>query len=126
MPSPFPGMDPYLDHPAWWGGVHQRLITHLADCLNETIPDRYIADIGERIYVVQPNRSVYPDLAVLEQPPRAVREIETAYGGTAVAVVDELPWVLTVEPAEIREVFVEILPVGDESRVISVIEVLSP
>ena len=30
MPSPFPGMDPYLEHPAWWGGVHQRLITHLA------------------------------------------------------------------------------------------------
>ena len=26
MPSPFPGMDPYLEHPALWPGVHQRFI----------------------------------------------------------------------------------------------------
>ena len=48
-----------------------------------------------------------------------MRERETGYGGTAVAVAEVLPWVLTVEPAEIREVFVEILPVGDESRVVT-------
>ena len=27
MPSPFPGMDPYLEHPALWPSVHQGLIT---------------------------------------------------------------------------------------------------
>jgi hypothetical protein len=48
------------------------------------------------------------------------------YGGTAIAIAEELPWVLTVAPEEIREVFVEILPVGDESRVVTVIEVLTP
>ena len=26
MPSPFPGMDPCLEHPASWPGVHQRFI----------------------------------------------------------------------------------------------------
>jgi hypothetical protein len=26
MPSPFPGMNPYLEHPALWSGVHHRLI----------------------------------------------------------------------------------------------------
>jgi len=34
--------------------------------------------------------------------------------------------VVTYHPVEMREVFIEILPVGDESRVITVIEVLSP
>jgi len=29
MPSPFPGMDPYLEHPARWGGVHARLIARM-------------------------------------------------------------------------------------------------
>jgi hypothetical protein len=55
-----------------------------------------------------------------------LRERESRYGGTSVAIAEDLPWVLTVEPTEIREVFVEILPVGDESRVVTVIEVLSP
>jgi hypothetical protein len=34
--------------------------------------------------------------------------------------------VVTYHPVEMREVFIEILPVGDESRVITVIEVPSP
>ena len=34
--SPFPGMDPYLEHPALWPGVHQSLITYLRDAL---VPD---------------------------------------------------------------------------------------
>jgi hypothetical protein len=27
MPSPFPGMDPYLEHPGMWPEVHHRLIS---------------------------------------------------------------------------------------------------
>ncbi|MBI3467805.1 MAG: DUF4058 family protein [Planctomycetes bacterium] len=27
MPSPFPGMDPYLETPAEWPGLHHLLIT---------------------------------------------------------------------------------------------------
>jgi hypothetical protein len=44
----------------------------------------------------------------------------------AVAVASDPPWVLTVQPMEMREVFIEILTVADESRVVTVIEVLSP
>jgi hypothetical protein len=45
-------MDPYLEHPALWPGVHQRLITYLGDRLNTLLPPHYVADIGERLYVV--------------------------------------------------------------------------
>ena len=31
MPSPFPGMDPYLEHPAFFPGVHDRFIAYLCD-----------------------------------------------------------------------------------------------
>lgn len=43
MPSPFPGMDPYLEHPARWPGVHQRLMTYIADTLNIALPPHYVA-----------------------------------------------------------------------------------
>ena len=33
MPSPFPGMDPYLEHPQLWQEVHSRLIVAISDAL---------------------------------------------------------------------------------------------
>jgi hypothetical protein len=125
MPSPFPGMDPYLEHPTLWPGVHQGLITYARADLNALLPPHYVADIGERLYVVQPERSIYPDVVVVE-PPAASLLPERGTGGTAAVLRSDAPWVLTVEPIEQREVFIEILSVGDTSRVVTVIEVLSP
>ena len=34
MPSPFPGMDPWLEHPADWPGLHHLLISTAAGLLN--------------------------------------------------------------------------------------------
>jgi hypothetical protein len=125
MPSPFPGMDPYLEHPALWPGVHQGLITYMQAALNTLLPPHYVADIGERLYVVQPERSIYPDVVVIEHPsdlPLAAQGSTSASG----AAVSDPPWILTLYPVEMREVFIEILTIGDESRVVTVIEVLSP
>jgi len=124
MPSPFPGMDPYLENPVLWPGVHQGLVTYIRAALNAVLPPGYVADIGERVYIVQPERSVYPDVVVLERPLTKAQP-EQGAGGIATAVACDPPLVLTYEPVEIREVFVEILLVGEESRVVTVIEVLS-
>lgn len=124
MPSPFPGMDPYLEHPALWPGVHQWLITYICAELNALLPLHYVADIGERLYVVQAERGIYPDVVVLEQP-SVQTPAEQGARRIAVAASDP-PWVLTVKPEEIREVYIEILSVADQSRVVTVIEVLSP
>jgi hypothetical protein len=118
-------MDPYLEHPALWPGVHQGLITYARAALNALLPSHYVADIGERLYVVQPERSIYPDVVVVE-PPAATFRSERGTGSTAAVLSSDPPWVLTVEPVERREVFIEILAVGDTSRVVTVIEVLSP
>lgn len=121
MPSPFPGMDPYLEDPVIWPGVHQSLITFIRGALNRVLPEAYVADIGERVYIVEPRRSLYPDVAVFPRPvsPRGG-------GGTAVLDRSAPPWVIEVAPAEVREVFVRILPAGDATHVVTVIEVLSP
>src|SRR3712207_5190766 len=124
MPSPFPGMDPYLEHPALWPGVHQRLITYMGDALTELLPPRYVANINERLYIDQPDRDISPDGGALERanPPAPAPRGEE----TAAANVTDPPWVVAVVPDEIREGFLEILPVGDGGRVITVIELLSP
>ena len=67
MPSPFPGMEPYLEDPVGWTDVHQRLITTLSTELNRLLPPQYLARIGERVYVAQSSRSVYPDAMVLKR-----------------------------------------------------------
>jgi hypothetical protein len=125
MASPFPGMDPYLENPAWWGGVHDRLIIYLGDVLTTLLPRGYVADIGERVYVEEAGRSLYPDAAVLRRRRRSTRSGKSQ-AAAAVATCDQ-PWIiedLTDDP--VREPFIQILPVGDEKRVISIVEILSP
>lgn len=124
MPSPFPGMDPYLEHPALWPGVHQRLITYMGDALTALLPPRYVANINERLYIDAPDRDIDPDASVLERsnPPAPI----PPGGETTAALVTDPPWVVAMAPDEIREGFIEILPAGDEGRVITVIELLSP
>ncbi len=46
MPSPFPGMDPYLEDPAHWRGVHAALIVACYETLNALLPDGFIARIA--------------------------------------------------------------------------------
>jgi Protein of unknown function (DUF4058) len=48
MPSPFPGMDPYLEHPGMWPEVHHRLISAIADVLEQTLSLDYRVAIEKR------------------------------------------------------------------------------
>ena len=49
MPSPFPGMDPYLEHTARWSDMHQRLIAYMSEWLRPQLRPKYLARIDERI-----------------------------------------------------------------------------
>ena len=48
MPSPFPGMDPYLEDPAFWHDFHDSFVTFWSGALNEVLPDPYEARINNR------------------------------------------------------------------------------
>lgn len=126
MPSPFPGMDPYLEDSILWSGVHQRLITYSCAELNRVLPAGYVADISERLYVLQPEveRNIYPDVVVLEKL-STPRDGDAGVAGATTAVADP-PLLLTIEPVEVREVFIQILSLREANRVVTVIEVLSP
>jgi hypothetical protein len=46
MPSPFPGIDPYLQ--PFWGDVHHSLVVYLADELNQSLPQHCRASLDRR------------------------------------------------------------------------------
>jgi hypothetical protein len=118
-------MDPYLEDPALWPSPHQRLITYIADELNVVLPSHYVANIGERLYVVQAERSIFPDVFVRELPTAPVRQAPSGRGA-AVTVASDPAWEFIVQPVEMREVFIEIHSLRDARRVITVMEVVSP
>lgn len=122
MPSPFPGMDPYLESRTIWPDLHQSLITYSRDALQPAIRPRYHAHIGERVYVIHPPRVIYPDVALTEQPAARVPA-----GPPGVAVMEpDPPVVISLPPEEVREVFIEILDLTQGGRVVAVIAILSP
>jgi hypothetical protein len=117
-------MDPYLEDPALWTGVHQNLITYANEKLVALLPSHYATNTGERLYVVQADRPIYPDVAVFElESKRPHASIGHAEASTALA--SDPPWVLSLEPVEIREVYLEILAMREGERVVTAIEVLS-
>ncbi len=53
MPSPFPGMDPYLEDDQIWPVFHHQLVMCLYQILLPGMPDRYRARVGQRHYVTE-------------------------------------------------------------------------
>ena len=51
MPSPFPGMDPYLEAPNLWPDVHLNLISQIQAELNPRLRPNYVARVELRVYV---------------------------------------------------------------------------
>ena len=124
MPNPFPGMDPFLEEPALWPSVHNRLVPYLADVLNRKMPSGYIATIEERVFLVEPPSARYPDVFVATNPRKRSRVVP---GTAAVAVLEADP-ALEIEfpPTEYRESFVEIHLGRKPGSLVAVLEVLSP
>lgn len=127
MPSPFPGMDPYLEAPRRWPDVHQRLITYITDALQPAIRPRYHARMGERVYVMNPPRAIAPDIFLIKRPQpdvggRRVREPNISYSVPAIEA--DVPLLIDMPPVEYREPFIEI--VQGDGDLITVIEVLTP
>jgi hypothetical protein len=115
----FPGMDPYLESPLLWPGIHASLIVYFRDQLQPLIRPRYLATIEERVYLERPNRDVIPDLRVHRHRPDAAR------GAVALAERDA-PVLVHSPPRDVHETYVAILDRQSGERVVTVIEVLSP
>lgn len=118
MPSPFPGMDPWLERPGLFPSFHATLISTIQAALNAALPAGYVASNESRVYV-DPELHRIPDLGVFGPD---------APTGGAVATLELKGLVAAaVEPVSdpVEEHYLEILSVDDE-RLVTVIEVVSP
>src|SRR5438105_1679037 len=131
MPSPFPGMDPYLEDGQWLG-VHTALSVEIARQLSSRLSPRYVARPNERLVVVTTgegadrgtNADIYPDAFVSKasqpfEPPK-----EPAPGAASLAIAPPSLRVATIMPDPVRLVTVEIRDVAHQ-RLVTAIEVLS-
>jgi hypothetical protein len=115
----FPGMDPYLEDPLIWNGVHAALIVYIRDFLRPLLRPRYLAAIEQRVFVEGPDRDIHPDVWL--------RQSRARLGEQAVAVAEaDTPCVVEVPDLEIREAYINILDRQSGQRVVTVIEVVSP
>src|SRR5213075_3562704 len=53
MPSPFPGMDPFLEEETLWPEFQHHLVLCLYQILLPGLVDRYRARVGQRSYVTE-------------------------------------------------------------------------
>ena len=122
MPSPFPGMDPYLE--AHWRDVHARLVIYASDALKGVLPRSLRARVEERVVLETPEGlsqdDRYPDVRVVEFRPERGRPRQA--NGTAVAE----PILLARETEPLTEPYLEIIDVGSGNKVVTILEVLSP
>ena len=51
MPSPFPGMNPYLEQKDVWHDFHQRFVARIGDTVAALIRPNYVTKIDENIYL---------------------------------------------------------------------------
>jgi hypothetical protein len=122
MNSPFPGMDPYLEH--HWRSVHHRLITYSGDQLQAVLPSRFRVEVEERVFVageVDAARNVYPDAHVVDEGD--AHGARPSAGG-APTITRPVVIELLDEPA--TETYLEIVDTASGNRVITAIEFLSP
>lgn len=131
MPSPFPGMDPYLEGDMWQE-FHDRLANQISVQLMPLLQPKYVALLAKRyvldrpvlgIFDVPPQRTFYPDVHVVA--PAGTLTAEPTGAGAGVAVAEppvELP---SPVPEEVPLLSVEIRDVA-ERRLVTIIEILSP
>jgi len=89
MNTPFPGMDPYLEHPAIWEGVHARLVVSMANQLQPCLDPRYIATVEERVFIEGPQHRIPDEVQELEIHQKRI-EILDAYNDMKLVTLIEV------------------------------------
>jgi len=125
MPSPFPGMDPYLERRNVWPDVHSALIVATRDALAHQVAPAYYVAIEERMYIVALDSAEFVgclDVAIITAPTtvRPASEAATAIAAASVAQTVVLP-----QFEEVHERYLEICD-AQTHAVVTAIEILSP
>jgi hypothetical protein len=127
MPSPFPGMDPYLEDPHSWPGFHNKFAAEMEAALNVLIVPAYYAEVEERVYISDEEdpgrRAIVPDVRILPSNKKnGSHRRASASPSTALCEPVE---VITLIEEEIHELYLTVVE-RKSRQVVTVIEILSP
>ncbi|BDA71954.1 hypothetical protein CAL7716_061200 [Calothrix sp. PCC 7716] len=121
MPSPLPGMNPYLENPEFWSEFHSRLIVAIADALDDCLSRDYRVAVEKRVYLSDDGNNILvgiPDVSVTT----------SLQSTTQTATLEPITQPLNIEipiAEEVQERFLEIRE-GATGNVITIIELISP
>ena len=118
----FPGMNPYLEHPALWPEIHYGVVGGMIRVLNPQINPRYRAAVDQRVYMDTVMVGI-PDDTVIEQTSSTQPTLKRSASTAAVANKPERVTVPMLE--EVTERYLEIREIATH-KVITVVELLSP
>ncbi len=122
MPSPFPGMNPYLERSSVWHDFHERYVPALAEALGESLSDQYVVRIDDHVYVHELDR---PERRLLGRADVAVSDLGSESGAVAIAAAVAPAQAELPEFDEERLSYIEIRD-RDRWTIVTVIELLSP
>jgi hypothetical protein len=124
MPSPFPGMDPFIEGQSW-EDFHTRFIVALSDLLVPRVRPDYEVEVQKYVYIAEENSNevygrVVPDVGIVHTE-HGWRDYAGQTEQAAVAVVEN-----EIALAEREEQSFLVIRTHRGRRVVSVIELLSP
>lgn len=126
MPSPFPGMDPFVEMQEW-SDFHARYMTVLSELLTPQVRPRYVVRVERRVYLEEPceeRGQIIPDVAVLQRPGVSQTSLGTsllAHPTDAITPVECL-----LPEAEEHHEYYLVLRDRETLRIVTLIELLSP
>jgi hypothetical protein len=113
-------MDPFVEEPSAWTAFHHLAISAMVEQLQPQLRDRgYVAAPGDRVWLAEPHRPIYPDVATFHIPRKPPSDSRAA-----VLVPDE-PLRVSRADVEIRESYIDIFDVRG-NRLVTGIELISP
>lgn len=123
MPSPFPGMDPFLEDPVLWSDFHTSFYVAIKAELNRILPPGYIARIDRYFWLHEPDAQ---ERVLLGKPDAFVLENRQERGEFAAPTTAQAP--ATVLLPAVRKQGNRYLKIQDVARrkVATVLEILSP
>lgn len=126
MPSPFPGMDPFIEQQEW-EDFHARFNLAISDAMAPLIKPRYLVRVERRVYVEHPADAEgdkamrVGDVAIVTADGGPTDPVQ---GGAAVGMAEPVVCALAM-PEERRETYLVIRD-RELQMVVTVIETLSP
>jgi Protein of unknown function (DUF4058) len=130
MPSPFPGMDPYLEAADIWSDFHEAFASEIRAELNLLLPQPYYArlEVRPEVGIVEDagvSRRIVPDVTVVRTPTASTSASATATLSERRATISASVEV-TVASEPLRHQWVEIRDARRGHKLVTLLEIVSP